>query len=701
MPFLKRLDRATLTVIALLLAVVLFFAVNIFSNAAFRNASLDLTQGGLYSLSPGTRGLLAHLKEPITLRFYYSKRLGDAAPTYAAYAARVRELIERYAAIAGGRIRLEFYNPEPYSDAEDRAVNYGLQGVPLNESGDTVYFGLAGSNSTDDEQSIAFFQPDRERFLEYDLTKLIAALANPKKPVIGLISSLPMQGNFGNPMMGQPSTPPWTIMQEMNDQFTVHDLGDKPDRIDKDVDLLMIVHPKELPDKTRFAIDQFVLAGGRALVLVDPNSEADAAAAARGMMMMGATASDLPQLFQSWGLRLVPDKVAGDRTMATRVAADIEGRQQAVDYVAWLSVDADHLDHNDVATGDLSTLLMATPGILEKTKDATTSFTPLAWTSAEATEIPADEVRMFPDFLKLLADYKPVGHPLVLAVRVQGMVHTAFPDGPPGAKKSEPKKKPEANKTESPKAEATKAEATKPEPPKTEATKPEANKPEANKPEANKPEANKPEANKTTAAAPPPPGFLKESVKPIDVIVVADTDFLQDRLWVHTQDFFGQKLVTPVAGNGDFVLDALDSLSGSDALVGLRSRGQSARPFALVERIRAEADARYLAKEKELQDRLKDTEKKLASLQKEAQPGGGRQILSADQQRELDNFRAEALETRQSLRAVQHALREDIDRLDGWLKFVNIGLVPLLIALAAIIVAWARALRRRRRHGAG
>jgi ABC-type uncharacterized transport system involved in gliding motility auxiliary subunit len=660
MEFLKRLDRTTLALTALILAVVLFFAVNIFAHTAFSNASLDLTQGGLYTLSPGTRGLLAHLKEPITLRFYYSKRLGDAAPTYAAYSARVRELLERYAALAGGRIRLEFYDPEPYSDAEDRAEGYGLQGVPLTENGDTVYFGLAGTNSTDDEKAIAFFQPDRERFLEYDVTKLIAQLDNPKKPVIGLLTTLPMEGNFGNPMMGQQSTPPWVIMQEMGDQFTIRDLADKPDHIDKDVDVLMIVHPKELPPATRFAIDQFVLGGGRALVLVDPNSEADTAAPAAGIMM-GATASDLPELLKAWGVRLVPDKVAGDKTLATPVSANVEGRQQAVDYIAWLSLDADHLDRNDVATADLTSLILPTAGILEPVKGAKTKLTALAETSPDATEIAADEVRMFPDFLKLIQDYKAVGHPLILAARLQGNVATAFPDGPPGEKKT-----PEASKAPA----------------------------AAGKPGAPPVAASKP------AAAKPAPSYLKQSVKPIDVIVVADTDLLQDRFWVRVQDFFGQKVITPMAGNGDFILDSLDSLAGSEALIGLRSRGQSARPFTLVERIRSDADARYLAKEKELQDQLKDTEKKLASLQKEAQPGSARQIVSADQQREIDNFRAEALSIRQSLRSVQHALREDIDRLDDRLKFVNIGLMPLLVALAAIIVAWVRAARRRRRHGA-
>src|SRR5208282_4702305 len=205
---LSRLDRTTLSILGLAVVVVLFFAVNIFANGAFRATSLDLTEGRVYTLSKGTRQLLANLKEPVTLRFYFSTRLGEQVPSYANYAARVRELLERYASMAQGRIRLEVYNPEPFSDAEDRAVGFGLQGVPLGNEGDQVYFGLAGTNSTDDEQIISFFQPDRERFLEYDVTHLIAGLENPQKKVIGLISLLPMAGAFGNPMMGQGSTPP-------------------------------------------------------------------------------------------------------------------------------------------------------------------------------------------------------------------------------------------------------------------------------------------------------------------------------------------------------------------------------------------------------------------------------------------------------------------------------------------------------------
>jgi len=651
---LSRLDRTTLSILGLAVVVVLFFAVNIFANGAFRATSLDLTEGRVYTLSKGTRQLLANLKEPVTLRFYFSTRLGEQVPSYANYAARVRELLERYASMAQGRIRLEVYNPEPFSDAEDRAAGFGLQGVPLGNEGDQVYFGLAGTNSTDDEQIISFFQPDRERFLEYDVTHLIAGLENPQKKVIGLISLLPMAGAFGNPMMGQGSTPPWTVLTEMRDQFTVRELGENPDKIDKDLDVLMIVHPKNLSEKAQFAIDQFVLGGGRALVFVDPNAESDVGPSP--MMMTGASSSDLKKLLGAWGVELVPGKVAGDRTLATRVQASVQGRVQTIDYIAWLSLGADNIDHNDVVTTDISNLLFATSGILERTEDASTTFTPLVETSGQATEIDAEKLRMIPDFVSLIANYKPVGHPLALAARIQGNVKSAFPDGPPADKEVEGKT--DAGKKDAP-ANAAPGQADKP----------------------------------------APVDWLKESVKPINAIVVADTDMLSDRFWVRKQDFLGHQLVQPTAGNGDLVINALDNLAGSDALIGLRGRGLATRPFDLVQRIRADADARYLKQAQELEDRLKDTEKKIASLQKEGD-SSQRQILSAEQQREMDKFRADMLSTRQSLRAVQHALRVNIEWLAAVLKFVNIGLIPIAIGILAIVIAIVRISRRRRRYGA-
>ncbi len=264
------LSRRAAAYIALASAVVLFAAVNYIADHALRGTRIDLTQHHLYTLSEGTRKTIAAIKEPIVLRFYFSPRLGNEIPTYGVYAQRVREMLEEYAALSRGKLELQLLNPEPFSPTEDRAVAFGLQGVALDQGGEQVYFGLAATNSTDDQQIIPFFQPDRERFLEYDLTKLIHSLAFPKKPVIGLVTALPLQGDIMAAMQGRPMVP-YVVMDDLSQLYTVKSLSTDFDKVPDDVDVLMIVHPQNLSDKTLYAIDQFVMKGGRALVFVDPD----------------------------------------------------------------------------------------------------------------------------------------------------------------------------------------------------------------------------------------------------------------------------------------------------------------------------------------------------------------------------------------------------------------------------------------------
>src|SRR3984957_8872639 len=326
-------SRAARSVLALVAIALLLVASNIIVGR-YGALRLDLTSGHLYTLAKGTRQTLAKIEEPITLRLYYSNRLGDTAPPYGVYAQRVHELLDQYVAAAKGKLRLEVYDPQPFSDAEDRAVACGLQAVPLNDRGESVYFGLAGINSTDDQQIIAFFNPERERFLEYDLTRLVHALAFPKRVAVGLMTALPLDGETPAP-----------IIEQLRQTVDVKDLPLDLAVIPPDIDVLLVVHPQDLPERTQFAIDQYVLKGGKALVLVDPYSEAQAALPnAAGK----STASDLPRLFNAWGFKLVPDIVAGDRRDARRVAVPVEGRgSQTLDYVAWLNLQSDNLSRDD------------------------------------------------------------------------------------------------------------------------------------------------------------------------------------------------------------------------------------------------------------------------------------------------------------------------------------------------------------------
>src|SRR5262252_4796375 len=644
-------SRRGVAVAVLVLIVLLVASANIVA-ARFLTSRLDLTAEHLYTLSQGTGNTLAKIDEPITLRFYYSTRLGDAVPAYGVYAQRVRELLDQYVAAAHGKIRLEVYNPLPFSDVEDRAVAFGLQGVPLDVAGEQVYFGLAATNSTDDQQVIAFFQPERERFLEYDLTKLVHSLAFPKKTVVGLITTLPLEGDMMAMMRGRPAEP-MAVMEQLDQLDTVKPLAANIDAIPADIDVLMLAHPQNLSERTLYAIDQFVLRGGKALVFVDPYSELQASHPSQLNPPGSPSASNLEQLFKAWGFEVPANIVAGDRRDAQRVGVPgPRGGTRPLDYIAWLSLKADNLNRNDMITADLSHINMASAGIIEPLADAKTKIEPLIKTSPDSEKISAEKLTGLPDVAGLLAEFKPENKRYILAAHLTGSTDSAFPDGPP--KPSEPAK------------------------------------PEAKEGEAKPP----PEPAAAPAGSANEP--LKESAQPISLVVVADTDILDDKLWLQKQDFFGHRLVVPIANNGDFVANAIEVLAGGDDLVGLRSRGTSARPFEVVEEIRNEAQARYSAEERSLQAKLKETQEKLASLTGKDQANAPTS-LSAEQTKAIEEFRGDMVQTRRQLRGVQAALRSDIEWLKNWLKFFNIALIPIVVAVVAVALGVLRLRRRHRR----
>ncbi len=605
---------------------------------------LDLTSGHLYTLAKGTRQTLAAIKEPITLRLYYSRRLGDRAPSYGVYAERVRELLDQYVAAAHGKLRLEVYDPQPFSDAEDRAVAYGLQAVPLNDQGEAVYFGLAGTNSTDDQQVIPFFDPERERFLEYDLTRLVHALANPKRTVVGLMSDLPLVVDPTAALQGK--TPePLAVISQLKQVDDVQNLSPDIEAIPANIDVLMVVQPTHLSDATQFAIDQYVLKGGKAIVFVDPYSEIAAAVPGHDAATAPPPSSDLEKLFKAWGLTMLPGVVAGDRRDARRVAVPVQGREpQAMNYVGWLNLPKEDLNREDPITADLTQITMATAGILEPENGATTHFAPLIETSTDSEKIPVDQVKGLPDVATLLAHFRPEQRQFVLAARITGDAATAFPDGRPPPPRAAP----------------------------------------------GVPPVKEPAAAAPPAAAGEAP--LKHSVKPIDVIVVADTDMLDDRFWAQTGNFYGRRVVEPVANNADFLANAVEVLAGGEDLIGLRSRGTVARPFVVVQDIQREADDRYAAEQRSLEDKLKQAQAKLHNLTA-GEGASNTAALSAEQTKEIDKFRAEMLDTRRQLREVQAALRRNIEQLKVILEFFDIALVPIVVVAAAIVMA---ALRRRR-----
>ncbi|MGA3306689.1 MAG: Gldg family protein, partial [Stellaceae bacterium] len=534
------------------------------------------------------------------------------------------------------------------------------------QSGEQVYFGLAGTNSTDDQEVIPFFQPERERFLEYDLTKLIHTLVNPTKTVVGLATGLPMEGDLMAAMQGRPLVP-YVILDQMRQLYDVHLLGSDFDSVPADVGVLMLVHPQNLAPKTLYAIDQFVMKGGHALIFVDPNSETQSSHPSQLNPPGMPNDSDLPQLFKAWGLQMDPKVIAGDRQAAMKVNAGSDNHVQAVDYVAWLALKSANFNHEDQITADLSQINMATAGVLRPLPNAKTNFSPLISTSTDSMEIPVEKVQVpLPDLAGMLNGFQPSGQNLVLAAHITGPADTAFPNGPLSAAAVSPPVTPDSS-TAAPQLI----------PPDKIAKK-----------NPTKPTLTLPAGSQKNG------GQIKTAVQPLNIVVVADTDILDDRFWVDVQDFFGQRVAVANANNGDFVTNAIDVLSGGDDLVGLRSRGTSARPFDLVQDIQRQADARYQASEKALEDQLKDTQQKLKDLSLSADKPGAQP--DAAQAAAIDNFRNQMFATRRQLRAVQLAERQDLNFLKGALEFFDIAVIPILVAIAAAVIGILR-LRRRAR----
>ncbi|MCV6637404.1 Gldg family protein [Candidatus Albibeggiatoa sp. nov. NOAA] len=625
-----------LTTSGLLIGLALFLAVNILSNTTFKSLRLDLTENNLYTLSEGTKSILTNLDEPVTLRFYLSEKLATQLPGINSYANRVKELLEEYQRYAGNKLRLEIIDPEPFSEQEDRAVGYGLQGVPIDNSNTSFYFGLVGTNAVDTEETITFFQPDRESFLEYDVSKLVYKLANPKQPVMGIMSSLPIQGN-PNPFM-QNAEQPIMIVDQLRQLFEVRNIETTATSIESDIDVLMVVHPKALSDSTLYAIDQFVLAGGRAMIFVDPYSETDTPPQNPQNPFANMNAprnSDLAKLFDQWGVALLQGKVVGDMNLAQRVQIRKGSRAVVIEYPVYMDLNSPVLfSTNDIVTGDLGNVNVATAGSLTHKEGATTEMTPLMVSTEQAMAIDSTKLGMFADPEAMVKEFKPEQQ-FTLAARITGNVKTAFPDGKPAAEESE----------EAPAA----------------------------------PESDVP--------------HLTESQSSINVIVVADTDMLQDQFWVQVQNFLGQRIALPLASNGDFVTNAIESLMGNNDLISVRSRGNFTRPFTKVEEIQKQAEQRFREKEQELQARLEQTEQKLLELQNQKQ-GGSALLLSTEQRQEIEGFRQQKVQIRKELRDVQHQLRKDIETLESQMKFINIGLIPLLIALGGLGLAFYRREKR-------
>jgi len=616
------MNSRLMTGTGLLVALALFLGINIIANQSLTGVRLDVTEARLHTLSDGSRNIIDNIDEPVTLRFYFSAKQFSAVPEFATYGKRVRDLLEEYAAEGDGNIRLLVIDPEPFSEAEDQAVGFGIDPVPMNASGERGFLGIVGTNSIDDEIPIPVLSPEREGALEYELTKMIYNLSNPTKRVIGLVAGLPVSSEVPDPQTGRMTRREWGVITLLREIYEVKQLDMEAQAIDDDIDTLIVIHPKEFPAKLLYAIDQFVLKGGRAIVFVDPFAEEDRPERdPNAPMTMPEISSTLEPIFEKWGVTMPTDKVATDIDAAVRVSFRSDRGPQEVEYLPWLQLQGERLNRDDFVTAELNSINVGSAGALKPIEGASTTFTPLFGTGENAGEIERDTIIFVRDPAALLENFEPTGERQTIGARISGIVETAYPNGKP--------------------------------------------------------------LDETESRAPADENFVATSESPINVIVIADTDILADRFWVRYESFLGMEMPQAFANNADFLVNAIDNLGGNDDLIGLRSRGEYSRPFVVVQQIRREAEAQFRDRERALQAKLQETETKMRELQQQRDETG-EYLLSPEQKKEIELFRKEQLKTRKELRSVQHELQRNIENLGSKLKFINIGLIPILISVFAI-----------------
>lgn len=628
---------------ALALAGALFVSANVISGVLFKNWRIDLTQQGLYTLSSGTKNILGSLEEPVRLRFYHSARLAAELPAIQSYGQRVRDMLEDFARRSNGRLILEIVDPEPFSDAEDRAAQAGLMPAPASDNLRSFYFGLVGTNTLGDQEVIPFFSPEREAFLEYDLAKFVHTLTAPKRADVAVMSALPLDFGPGGPLAAvRGQSEPYAVMQLLRQAYNVRTLDGTVKHIDPDVRLLILIQPRDLAPQALYAIDQFMMRGGRLIVLLDPWSETLAGLrnpATGAPMGNGKPDDGLVKLLADWGIDVTNLEFVADLKLAQRVQTGRQGASAVVNYLPWLAVGAQNLNESDLVTAPANALNLASAGAISLKENSGLDLTPLIQSSDEAMLVGTDKIQGPPDPEGLLRDFKPTGQRYTIAARISGPLKSAFPEGAP--KETVPVNT----------------------------------------------------GNPQTPAADQPHKGASDA--PANILVIADADFVDDRFWVRREQMFGQTILTPFANNGDVLLNAADVYSGTTDLVSLRSRGRSLRPFERLDDMRRGAAQAFLQQEKALQDKLEETERQLDELQRRNRSGAALS-LSAEEQQAIESFRAERMRIRRELRDVQRALNRDIESLQTNIKLLNIGFVPLVAAFVGVGFGWVRRRRARR-----
>ena len=605
MNFLNQFSKNKLLKITILMSVICFFGINIISSNILKSFRFDMTSNNLFSLTEGTKNLISNLKEPIHLRLFMSSSIVELAPQLSNYANRVESILNAYENISNGKITLEIIDPKPFSDEEDRAVGMGVSAFGGSSSNDPMYFGLAATNSTTGQKNINVFSPDREPFLEYDITRLIAELAQTKKPLIAIIDKLGLEANS---RVGKPEQ---QVLVQMKTLFDVQFLEDSQTELPKNTKVLMLINPKYLSDNTMFMIDQWILNGGSTLIFLDPYAETEMGLNP-GMPALNPR-SDLKKIINAWGIEFDNKKSIADPKFALRTVRNIKGRQVEVSNYPWIQVGNEGMNQKEAVLAQLSSIVLTNAGSFIL-KDKEISFEPLLTASQVAGMVDADKAgNPQEDPRKLLKDLKTSNEKIIISGWLRDNLNSAFPEGLKDKK-----------------------------------------------------------------------GVTK-SIKKSNVLLVGDADMLMDRNWLTKQNLVGQEIATAFANNGDFVLNVVENMIGGSVLSDLRGKGISWRPFLKIAELERKAEEKFLSKEEALAEKLGKMELKIQELTKNNK--SEKDVLSPETIKAIEGFKLEMMSTRAELRTVKFNLRSDVENLKSWIMFINIGLLPTLIAALALLIA--------------
>ncbi|MFW5857602.1 MAG: Gldg family protein [Planctomycetota bacterium] len=637
----------------------------------------DLTDENLYTLSEGTDRILDKLSTPVYLKLYYARTAAtkgsDQMRFYNTYFRYVRDLLREFVRRSDGRISLEVIDPRPFSEAEQDALGYGLKRFQITEE-ESFFFGLVATTKLGKEEVIDFFTPDRQAFVEYDVAKTVSGLMERERKTIGVLSGLPVLGSDVSPymaqmmrMQGRTMEEPWLVTTHLRQEYEVVRAEVADGAVDAALDYLFVIHPKELSEEQLFAVDQYLMGGGRLAVFVDPHCLQDRPEEQPGnpyAAMEHKAASDLNRLLRRWGVELIPGAIAVDDALAVKVP--LRQNAPAEPFPAYLQLTGDQMSPKSIITDQLENVTVLYAGALRRTEAPGLQVEALFSTSDAARlwrpQTPFELMQPNPDAIREgvageMSDRRP------LAVLVSGAFGSNFPDG---------LALPDDEDGEDEDGDAADAAEATPEDDSEDAGA------EADADGGDAPAKRLPA--RTTAA---------DGAR---LLVVADVDFMSDMIAYRNHQLFG-----PIqqGDNATFLLNAVDVLGGSSDLVAVRSRGRFERPFTVVERIRAEAAKETDAEIEKFNKKIQDLNAELSRL-REGSGGDNAALIEKEAMEKIRRLEASRRDAEQQIRRLQNQRRQRVEALKREVRLWNLAAAPAVILLIACGLALFRASRARR-----